>query len=60
MDENERRLGRSMPWTIIVLAIALVSVVLAILGNVYHVAVATYFILLAIFVVLFTGAKSPW
>lgn len=45
-------------WAIVALVIALCSVILAIIGNAAGNPV--WLMLLAIFIVLFTGAKSPF
>lgn len=45
-------------WVIVALVVALVSVVLAVVGN--QAANPVWLMLLAIFIVLFTGAKTPW
>jgi hypothetical protein len=45
-------------WAVLALALVIASIVIAVLG--IQLAAAMWLVLLAIFIVLFTGARSPW
>jgi hypothetical protein len=45
-------------WAALALALVIASIVIAVLG--IQLAAAMWLVLLAIFIVLFTGARSPW
>ena len=45
-------------WAVLSLALVIASIVIAVLG--IQLAAAMWLVLLAIFIVLFTGARSPW
>lgn len=47
-----------MLWAIIALCLVITSVIVVVLGM--QLAIAMWLVLLGIFIVLFTGAKSPW